>query len=63
MAPSPVLDYIVVHEMCHMVHSKEFSNLVKTVLLDYKKWKDMLKDNGIKYKLWNYAEYFSDNLI
>lgn len=20
MAPAPVLDYIVVHEMCHMVH-------------------------------------------
>ena len=47
MAPSPVLDYIVVHEMCHMVHmnhSKEFWHLLKRVLPDY-------EHNGIKYDL------------
>jgi len=54
MAPSPVLDYIVVHEMCHMVymnHSKEFWSLLKRVLPDYEQWKEWLKNNGIKYDL------------
>lgn len=54
MAPSPVLDYIVVHEMCHMVykdHSAEFWKLVKQVLPDYEKRKEWLRKNGIKYDL------------
>lgn len=54
MAPSPVLDYIIVHEMCHMVHmnhSKEFWNLLKRVLPEYEQWKEWLKNNGIKYDL------------
>lgn len=54
MAPSSILDYIVVHEMCHMVHmnhSKEFWNLVKSVLPDYEQRKELLKNNGIKYDL------------
>lgn len=54
MAPSPVLDYIVVHEMCHMVHknhSTEFWQLVKRVLPDYQNRKNWLRDNGIKYSL------------
>lgn len=54
MAPSPVLDYIVVHEMCHMVymnHSKEFWSLLKRVLPDYEQRKEWLKNNGIRYDL------------
>lgn len=54
MAPSPVLDYIVVHEMCHMVHmnhSKDFWHLLKRVLPDYEQRKNWLRDNGIKYDL------------
>lgn len=54
MAPSPVIDYIVVHEMCHIVHmnhSKEFWALVKKVLPDYEDRKAWLKNNGIKYDL------------
>ena len=54
MAPSPVLDYIVVHEMCHMVHmnhSAEFWALVKRILPDYESRKEWLKNNGIKYDL------------
>ncbi len=54
MAPSPVLDYIVVHEMAHMVHmnhSQEFWHLVKKVLPDYVQRKEWLRNNGIKYDL------------
>ncbi len=54
MAPSPVLDYIVVHEMCHMVHmnhSKEFWHLLKRVLPDYEQRKNWLRDHGIKCNL------------
>lgn len=54
MAPSPILDYIVVHEMCHMVHmnhSKDFWNLLKSILPDYEQRKNLLRNNGIKYDL------------
>jgi len=54
MAPSPVLDYIVVHEMCHlkyMDHSKDFWLLVKQVFPQYMKYKNWLKNNGVKYDL------------
>lgn len=54
MAPSPILDYIVVHEMCHMVymnHSKEFWKLLESILPDYKERKEALRNNGIKYDL------------
>lgn len=54
MAPSPVLDYIIVHEMCHMIHlnhSKEFWQLVKKVLPDYENRKALLRNNGVKYDL------------
>lgn len=54
MTPSPILDYIIVHEMCHLVHlnhSKEFWQLLKRVLPDYEERKGSLKNNGIKYDL------------
>lgn len=50
MAPLPVIDYVVVHEMCHLVHmnhSKDFWNLVESILPDYKERKKWLKLNGI----------------
>jgi predicted metal-dependent hydrolase len=54
MLPLTVLDYIVVHEMCHMVHlnhSQEFWKLVGTILPDYKQRKEWLKYNGDKFDL------------
>ena len=51
MAPVFVLDYIVVHEMCHMEyknHSKDFWNRVYAVMPDYEVRKSWLKNNGIK---------------
>ena len=52
MATESVLDYIVVHEMCHMVHknhSKEYWKLVASILPDYKQREQWLKNNGYKF--------------
>ena len=49
LAPPKVLDYVIVHELCHlshMNHSKDFWKLVETVLPDYKESKKWLKENG-----------------
>lgn len=49
MAPPEVLDYVVVHELCHrleMNHSARFWALVECVLPDYKKPKKWLKEHG-----------------
>lgn len=54
MAPSPILDYIVVHEMCHMVeknHSKRFWDKVASILPDFERRKDWLKNNGVRMDL------------
>jgi len=49
MAPDDVLEYVVVHELCHfheMNHSKVFWSLVKQCIPDYKTKKEWLKTNG-----------------
>jgi len=54
MAPAYIIDYIVVHEMCHMYykdHSKEFWNMVREVMPDYASRRMWLRDNGIKLDL------------
>ncbi|WP_346936740.1 SprT family zinc-dependent metalloprotease [Clostridium sp.] len=54
MAPAYIIDYIVVHEMCHMYykdHSKEFWNMVSEVMPDYANRRMWLRDNGIKLDL------------
>ena len=48
-APPDVLDYIVVHELCHrleMNHSPRFWAQVERVLPDYKTAKQWLRDHG-----------------
>jgi predicted metal-dependent hydrolase len=45
MAPQQVLDYVVVHEMCHMVHlnhDRSFWRLVGKIMPDYKKQENWL---------------------
>lgn len=49
MAPSPVIDYVIVHELMHMKvknHSIRFWNLVAEIIPDYKQQKLWLKENG-----------------
>jgi len=49
LAPPRVLDYVVVHELCHLTHmnhSKDFWNMVASILPDYKEYRKWLKDNG-----------------
>ena len=49
LAPDKVIDYIVVHELCHlkyMNHSKEFYHLVESIIPDYKNCISYLKTNG-----------------
>ncbi|MDZ4992483.1 DUF45 domain-containing protein [Clostridium perfringens] len=51
MAPIEVLDYIVVHEMTHMIHknhSKNYWEAVAKVMPDYKEKNNWLKANGIR---------------
>lgn len=49
MAPLFIVDYIVVHELCHlkqMNHSPEFWLLVESQISDYKIMRKWLKQNG-----------------
>ncbi|BAQ12480.1 zinc-dependent protease [Clostridium botulinum B2 128] len=54
MAPLKILDYIVVHELCHLVHmnhSKDFWHLVESIIPDFKERRNWLKENGYKLKI------------
>ena len=49
MSPLPIVDYVVIHELCHMKemnHSGKFWSLVEAVMPDYKVYKKWLKENG-----------------
>jgi predicted metal-dependent hydrolase len=49
MAPNRIVDYVVVHELCHLKHhdhSPQFWKLVERVVPDYLECKNWLKANG-----------------
>ncbi len=49
MAPPPVIDYVILHELVHMKeksHSPRFWNLLETLMPDYKKHRHWLRENG-----------------
>lgn len=49
MAPAPVLDYLVVHELCHLVHhnhSAEYWKLVEASLPKHRERRNWLRKNG-----------------
>lgn len=54
MAPIEVIDYVVVHELCHleqMNHSKAFWNLVNQMIPEYKKRRKWLRENKLALEL------------
>jgi len=49
MAPHGIIDYVVAHELCHMIehnHSPAFWRHVERIIPDYRDRKDWLKENG-----------------
>jgi hypothetical protein len=49
MAPDRVLQYVVAHELAHLIemnHSKKFWHVVASICPDYKQERSWLKDNG-----------------
>jgi predicted metal-dependent hydrolase len=54
MAPVSVIDYLVVHEMSHMVHlnhSKDYWDFVGKIIPDHKERRAWLKKNGLALSL------------
>lgn len=50
LAPPAVMDYVVVHEVCHLIHmdhSPDFWAEVESLMPDYKVYKTWLKKNGL----------------
>jgi predicted metal-dependent hydrolase len=48
MAPLEIIDYLVVHELCHlkeMNHSDKFWSLVSSIMANYKMNRSWLKAN------------------
>jgi predicted metal-dependent hydrolase len=49
MAPLRLVDYVVVHELCHLTyhdHSKEFWQLLERFLPEWKELKEELRQTG-----------------
>lgn len=54
MAPPGIIDYVVVHELCHMKirnHSRDYWRLVEQILPGHKKHRTWLKDCGHRLTL------------
>ena len=53
LMPEEIMDYVVVHELCHLLemnHSEFFWNHVSDVIPDYKVRRKWLKKNGNRYQ-------------
>ncbi|WDC85678.1 M48 family metallopeptidase [Caloramator sp. mosi_1] len=51
MMPLDVIDYVIVHELCHLKHpnhSKGFWNLVREFMPDFEGKRRWLKENGAR---------------
>lgn len=51
MAPNRMVDYVVVHELCHLIrhdHSPEFWRELERVMPEYHQCREWLRDNAMK---------------
>lgn len=56
-APPAVLDYVVVHELCHLTHmnhSKNFWDMVGSIMPEYRVYRQWLRDHGQELTLENH---------
>lgn len=54
MAPKKCIDYVIIHELCHlrqMNHSSKFWSEVAAIMPEYKKYETHLKEFGWRYTL------------
>ena len=54
IAPHHIVDYVVIHELCHILHhnhSSEFWKSVARIIPDYKECRKWLKANGSRLSL------------
>ncbi|MDA9129240.1 M48 family metallopeptidase [Candidatus Gracilibacteria bacterium] len=54
MAPKSSIDYVIIHELCHlrqMNHSPKFWKEVSDIMPEYKKYEKHLRDDGWKYRI------------
>lgn len=64
MAPTQAMDYIIIHELCHlkvMNHSREFWDHVAEFMPDYQKWNEWMDRNGNRLAGY-FAEPKEDNM-
>ena len=58
-APPLILDYVVVHELCHLTHmnhSKDFWNMVASVMPEYKECRRWLREHSGELTLEHHME-------
>ena len=58
-APGVVLDYVVVHELCHLTHmnhSRDFWDMVGSIMPDYRVHRQWLREHGNELTLEYYLE-------
>ena len=49
MAPIEVIDYVIIHELCHLLHmnnDRSFWRRVGSIMLDYKEEEEFLERFG-----------------